>query len=232
MRTRLAALLLVLAGGLGGCGDSTERPVVGAGTVSTPTTTTTATTGDGRVAQRSRAARDGRAMGCAERGITVPPFNEGACVQDGTRFVVANGRTRMRLSTMSVAIRGFAVAEVLRRGGQRLTPQGAFLQIELQVRNRTGRPQRFAAGQTLLLFERQRFQEHIAAEQRFHPGALAFAGRDAMQPGEVVDGVVVYDVAVGDIERITSEGQLLVANLGAAARRGPRELGQFRIGVG
>jgi hypothetical protein len=243
MRTRTAALLLVLATGAAGCGDAEERPVVSVGsgtTATTKTATTDAARSGGRAAQRAADAQKGRApadaqrrrgRGCVERGITVPPFDEGACVEGGTRFVVANGRSLMRLRTLNVAIRGFAVTEALRQGGEVLTPQGAFLEIRLDVRNVTGEPQQFAAGQTLLTLEQRRFREHEAAERRFHPDALAAARGVPIPPGEVRSGVVVYDVPPGEIERITREGQLLVVNFITRAGQ-PREIGQFRIGAG
>ncbi len=230
MRTLSAALLLTCAAVLLACGGgSTESPLVGAGTTATGMSTTGSTTpaGDGRSASSRGSAADER-RSCEARGITVPPFNEGACVQGGTRFVVANGRSLMRLRTLDVALRGFTVVEELRRGGERLAPQGVFVVVRLAVKNRTGEPQRFQAGQTLLVLEQQRFQEHEIAEERFKPEALAYARRAPLRPGEKVEGVVVYDVAISDVDRLTREGQLLVANFGGGA---VREVGQFRIGA-
>ena len=236
MRRWTAALLLVLVTAVAACGGSTEAPVVGAdgstvrSSTTGPSTTGTSTTGARRGA--AGAAEGAETASCVARGITVPPFNEGACRQGGVRFVVANGRSLMRLRTMNVAIRGFSVREQLGTAAQPLSPQGSFLLIELAVTNRTAKPQRVLPGQTLLLLEPQRFEEQATAERRVHADALAFARRRPIGPGETVTGVVIYDVAVSDVERITRDGQLLVTNFGGLSGGHGREIGQFRIGVG
>lgn len=228
MRTRTAVALTLVAAAVGACGGSTEStvPIEGAAPPATATATTQAR-GQARAGRR-RGSR-GDAQDCAAQGITAAPFNEGACVQDGTRFVVANGRSLLRLRTLDVAIRGFSVAEQLGAGRRVAVPQqGAFMVITLRVRNTTGQPQRFASGQVLLAIEQQRFEEATAAE-RAHPEALA--GQDAIPPGGLATGVIVYDLPPGELDRVTREGVLLVANFGKERRGELAEVGQFRIGV-
>ncbi|HMJ01694.1 MAG TPA: hypothetical protein VK506_02060 [Conexibacter sp.] len=197
------------------------------------TTSTAPTTTPGRGGRASRARE--AAQSCAALGISQPPYNEGACTQDGVRFVVANGRSLLSLRTLSLALQGFSVTEELRRAGQRATPQGVYILVSVKVRNLTSAVQHVAVGQTLLTMNEQEFVEAEAAE-RIHPGALAFAQRATIGPGEVVTGVVIFDIPLSEIERVTRDGVLLVANFGAdreAARRGsgPSQIGQIRIGV-
>lgn len=226
MRMRIALVLLALALGASGCGGSAEGTDPAERTVATvPSTGSSRSASQRRGASETiRASRDDTS--CVARGIVVPPFNEGTCVQNGRRFVIVNGRSVLRLTTLSAAIQNFSVAEAIPGRGSRATPQGAFIIIGVRVTNRTRSPQRFGPGQTLLTIREQQFEERTDVEGEVHERALGFAGR-AIQPGASVEGDVVYDIPLTEIERVTREGVLYVANFGPQARRS--ELGQFRI---
>lgn len=226
MRMRMALALvavLALASGVSACGGSGGGSGPIGGTVATPTTTTPAGGGDGAGGRRAAAQE------CAAAGITTPPYNEGTCVQDGNRLVVANGRSLLTLRTLKASLRGFTVVEGMSGPNGRITPQGAFLIVRLGIENTTRKPAHFAAGQTLLLVNGQQIEERTDVEQDAHPEALAHNGRGALQPGRLVEGSVVYDIPIEMIERVTSEGNLLVANFGGNPRGRQPEFGQFRI---
>jgi Domain of unknown function (DUF4352) len=224
MRIRMALALLALAAGLSACGGgSADGPGAG-GTIATPRTTAET---QGRGGRSGRGGRDARS--CVAMGISAPPFGEGACVERGTRYVVANGRSVMRLRSLDAALRGFTVAEAIEGRDGPVTPVGAFLVVDLSVENTTDRPVRFMPGQTLMLLDDQRFQERQDVEERVHEDALAFAGRAPIEPGRTVKGSVVYDIPIAAIERVTARGTLIVANFeGNPPGRQP-EFGQFRI---
>lgn len=223
MRGMTALLLLALAVVATACGGSSEEGP--GGLVVTPTATTTTRAG-GRAAGR-RAARGGRS--CTEQGITTPPFNEGACVEGGASYFFADGRSVMRLRTLSASLAGFSAIESLGPNGEATPSQGVFVLIRLSVTNRSDRPRSFAAGQTVLVVGEQQFEERGDVERRMHRDALAFAGRDPIQPNERVIGDVVYDVPVDTIARVTREGTLVVVNFGGNRRGQRAEFGQFRI---
>jgi len=222
MRTVMALLVLALGIGVSACGGSSEGPV-GEAPIVTPTSTSGAPTSTDEAR-----GRDGRKnVSCAARGITTPPFKEGACVQRGTRYVVANGRSVLRLRTLSAAIAGLTVSETIPGHEGEATPQGVFVFIRLNVMNLTDKPQRFQPGQTRLALRDQPYDERVDVETDMHPSALG-SKRRVIQPDELVQGEVVFDVPLEAVERVSSEGMLYVVNFGGASGGRP-EFGQIRI---
>ena len=224
MRTRMAlalVALLALVAMLSACGGSTEGSA--GGTIATPGTDTTAQSRGGREVG-GRAGGRGN-VSCTDAGITSPPFREGACMERGTRFVVANGRSVMQLRTLKAALRGFHVVESIGS----VSPLGVFLVVRLSVQNQTRKPMRFLAGQTILDVGDQRFEERMDVEQRTLPFALAYSRRAPIKPGQTVEGSVVYDIPIDLIETVTREGNLGVANLDGNPPGKQAELGYFRI---
>lgn len=151
-------------------------------------------------------------------------------MQGETQLVVVNGLSTLRLRTLDVSIRGFQLHDELGERDRLATPRGSFVRISLRVRNKTGRSQVFAAGQTLLAVAGRQYEEDVRTEHRNHEGAFAFGKGKTIAPGATVGGDVVYDVPLEEVERVTSEGLLLVANFdeGRPAKR-PAQVGQFRI---
>lgn len=220
---RKALALLALAVGLSACGGgSTEGPGQDGGTVATPTAAPRARGGNGG---NGRPAT----QNCTDAGITTPPYNEGTCVQRGTRFVVVNGRSVMSLRTLDASLRGFSVADAIPGPNGEATPQGAFLLVRLSIQNTTGQVVRFAPNQTLLELDGEQFQERTDVEENTHRGALAFSSRDPIAPGETAEGAVVFDIPVDAIERVTARGHLLLANFDGNPPGKQREFGQFRV---
>lgn len=159
---------------------------------------------------------------CAPRGITAPPYREGACLQDGRRYVVASGRSAVRLRTLAARLRYVTVDEEV--GGA--TPRhGFFLRIRLAVRNTTAAPRRFRPGQTSLRFDGRWLEEQVGVQRR-DDDALA-AGR-TIPPGEAIEGVVVYDVAPRAMDAIMRGAALYVAGFEPQTARS--EVGLFRFG--
>lgn len=226
----IAPALVALALFAAACGGSDEGTPLGAGGAATLEETTpqqgrpAGERGNG-TASRGTRRRSGASGDCAERGITQPPYNEGTCVERGTRFVIANGQSTMRMRTLSAELQGFIVSEGIQDAKPR---QGAFVVILLRVRNRTSSPVRFAASQTSLTIGEERYEERTDVEAKTDQ-ALASPARRAIAPGRSAEGTVIFDISTSEIDRITREGELLLVNFDGNPPGKLPEFGQFRI---
>lgn len=218
MRTRVVWMSIVLALSLQACGGTSGDPPPG---VSASTPTTVEKRPEGRKAKKrtpaerraERRALAAERRSCPAMGIVEPGEKEGACTLNGTWYVVANGKSKLRLKLLHAAIRGISVAQEVPqgRGKPRARPQGAFMLISLMVENRDDVAHRFGAGQAVLAIGNQQYHD-VGRVERGFPDALAYAGRGAIPPGGVARGEVVFDVVPEDLRRIGTGGRLFISN--------------------
>jgi hypothetical protein len=211
----IALTVLALAVTAGGCGESSP------GQLESQQPATTAR------------FRPGKGPGCDARGINDTYLREGRCIEEGVRYVVANGRSTMQLRTLRAAIRGISIAQEIPTGrGPAARPQGIFVLVRMAVENRDHVPRRFGPGQTTLGIAGQQYPEIATVERRSYRDAFAFTGRRPIPPGASDTGHVVFDVPPDQVERIETEGRLIVVDFDAPSLLeggSPREVGQFRL---
>jgi hypothetical protein len=228
VRIKVALALMALAMGTGACGGGTEDGSQAA--VSETPNSTASRSVQGGGARGGRAGGAGGAASCEAKRITTPPYREGTCIQGRARVVVVDGLSRLRLKSLHASLKGFALLDVAGGRGVEESPRrGAFIRITLEVQNRTKKPQRFEAGQTLLLVAGKEYEESAQVERAIQQTALAYGQRKLIPPGASATGDVLFDVPLEEVERVTAQGLLLIANFRGTVEGRLPEIGQVRI---
>jgi len=185
--------------------------------------------------RQSRGGHTDPHKSCDAQGINATQLGTGACTEGGIQYMVANYGGVVRLRSIAVAILGIAVAPFDQtREGRRVPPQrDAYLRFHLQIQNRDKVPHRFGFGQTMLGIGASNYPESVEIEERIHVESLARGG--TMQPGETLQGDVVFDITEADYRELQARGRFFVWNFGQradlrAGRTG--QLGQIRLYAG
>jgi hypothetical protein len=155
---------------------------------------------------QGRATVESSSSDCDFKQITTGARREGTCVARGVRVTVVDRAHWLHGKDYDGRIRGWTAARALGRARAR----GRFVAVRLGVRNTLAVPHEFDRRSDLafLLVDGKYVGESATAEDAV---ADSFRRRTSdLQPGEVANGTVVFDVPVEHAKHITANGSNLI----------------------
>ena len=211
---------------VGGCGSSTKtvtKTVVDTVTVPAATTSTaTATT--------TAAATPSGPPNCA-----AVEFRATHCTLSGVNFTVAHGTQTLEMKTLAANIAGVRTASTVSNNGISATASGEFLIITIHVLNKADSPETFDGGgfqqQTQLELDGKSYTEDFHAENQADAQSFV-TNNSSIQPGEAVNGDLVFDVPPADAAKATTDPRdvLIIGNFGDdLSQQQPSALGLIAI---
>ncbi len=208
----LQRILLVLAGILAvvlvvvlvaGGGDPGEE------------TTATITGKTGTAPGKGAAASAPEETECEEKGISIPPREEGTCLDGRTRYVVVNRDGVLKLSTLEAEMLDLRETKTITgESGESATAKGTYVIVELSITNRTDVPERFEDSQIVLWIGGPYTAE---AKVQSKVERKSFLGQDTpIQPGDSQVGTVVFDLPSSSFKKaLGNKGNLDIVNFGS-----------------
>jgi hypothetical protein len=136
---------------------------------------------------------------CSEKGIDPSQMNEGTCVDEGSTLHVVDIGDTLTMRTLKARLEG-------------LHETGSLVTFDLQITNRGSKPAYLGKEQLVLRLD-QDLGEDIAVEKRSEPHSF-LAHRHPIQPGETVNGTVVFQVTPAEQKQLHETGNLDIANFG------------------
>jgi len=151
---------------------------------------------------------------CEEKGIDGPERKEGTCFAEGTKWVVADMHSPLKLETLEARLTGLQERKTISSEFESTTANGVFVTFDLTITNLTHAPQEFEEAQAVLFVDEsvytQDFEVQNGSEER------SFLWEEGpIQPQEPFEGTVTFDIPRKIAKKITAEGNLDIANFGA-----------------
>jgi hypothetical protein len=155
---------------------------------------------------------------CRAKGISSEAHKEGTCEDDGTKQVVVNQHSVLKLDSLEARIEGIQVRQEINGPPGSKAAQGPFVTFDLALTNRTDGPATLSDEQTRLLAGRG-YEEDLAIDEA---APRAFLARP-IPPGKTEDGTVTFALPAKQVKAMREEGNLDIGNFGAATADGDYE---------
>ena len=151
---------------------------------------------------------------CGEKEIDSGAFKEGTCSENGTKIVVANMHSPLKLETLAVELKGVDEKKSISSLGETETASGIYVSFELEVKNLTHVPAEFREEQTVLVLDENIYTQNFEVQNGFEQNSFMWQGKD-IQPQGVETGTVTFDIPPQVARNLTANGNLDVINFGA-----------------
>ncbi len=150
---------------------------------------------------------------CKAKGIDSNARKEGTCEADGSKLVVVNKDSVLRLKTLAARLTGMRVRKTISGPNGSKTTKGKFVTFDLAITNLTDAPAAVAVGQFWLNFGGAQ-AEALEVDEDFEP--RSFLARDRpIPPGGTEAGTVTFGVTTKGAAHLTDSGNLDLVNLGS-----------------
>lgn len=168
---------------------------------------------------------------CEEAGISAPPRKEGACSEEGKKFVVVDEDSTLKLAELEVELLGTQKAKtVSSEYGEAKTANGTYVIFTLDVVNRTRVPVYFDSGQTqvFLYIGGNIYTEDFDVENYALDDSFVSQFKE-VQPQGSQTGTVAFDVPDSVLPKLETTGNINIVNFSdEEAGLDAREVGTIR----
>lgn len=158
---------------------------------------------------------------CRAKGIDPSARKEGSCDDYGTKLVVVDKHSVLKLDSLEAKLEG--VSERKRTSGPlgAKTASGTYVVFDLALTNLTKSPQTFTGDQTRLQL-RYEVGEDVAIDRDHEPRSFLARRREIPPHGSEV-GTVTFEVSRQEVELLKKQGNLDIGNFGASTPEGNYE---------
>lgn len=152
---------------------------------------------------------------CEEQEISSGSRKEGTCIDGGTKFVVVNLRSPLKLETLEAKLLDIEERKSIHGSyGESATANGIFVTFRLKVTNLSRAPRELEEEQTVLFVNESIYTQDFEVQNGIEEDSFLWQGAE-IQPSGSVEGTVTFDVPKKIAKKITEEGNLDFLNFGA-----------------
>jgi hypothetical protein len=152
---------------------------------------------------------------CEKLEIDSGARKEGACSEGGTRLVVVDRHSTLRMGTLEAKLLGIRDRKTIRGPEGSKTTGGKFVTLDVAVTNTTEAPAAVVAGQ-FVLFADELHPESVEVDKKYEPRSFLSRARE-IPPKGIETGTVTFAVSTEEAESVPESGNFDVASLGDAA---------------
>lgn len=155
-----------------------------------------------------------RTSDCGAKGINRGAHKEGTCTEGGTKLVVVNQHSVLKLPSLEARLLGIDQRKTIDGPGGSKTTKGKFAIFDLAITNLTDAPAKVVEGQCMLYLVGL-YSEAVEVEERFEP--QSFLHRDQeIPPQGTEEGTVVFSLGNHRAPKLRTDGNLDCVNLGSS----------------
>lgn|GEM_PF-6389567 len=151
---------------------------------------------------------------CDEKGINSGERNEGTCEENGIKWVVANMHTPVKLKTLEASLQDLSERKSIGGEFESSSANGIYVTFTLKVTNLSHAPEEFEEEQAVLFVDESVYTQDFDVQNGPEEKSFLWQGEE-IQPRGSIEGTVTFDVPKVVAKKITTEGNLDIANFGA-----------------
>jgi Domain of unknown function (DUF4352) len=167
---------------------------------------------------------------CSESEVSNGEFVEGTCTENGSKFVVVNMDSTLKLKTLEAKLENIDLKKTISDLGESETANGVFVVFTLKITNIGRAPAEFEESQTTLLISEKLYTPDFEVQNGFETQSFLWQG-EQIQPLGNQRGTITFDVPKQVAADLTKTGNLDIINFGTSSFGGEENFEQDEIGT-